>query len=241
MSVLRLAELIRERQPCVVLTGAGVSTESGIPDFRSPEGIWARYDPMEYASIDAFLADPVKVWDFYARRLDVLVAAEPNPAHAALARLEDGGWVSAVVTQNIDRLHERAGSRTVIEVHGSIRTSSCLSCYTRVPFDEVVRLLEGAAAPPCPTCGRILKPDVVMFGEPMPRAVTERAYELARGAALMLVVGSSLEVWPVAGLPLEAAAFAVVNRGPTAQDAEAELKIDAPAGETLAAVVELLS
>ena len=240
MGVRRLAELIRERQPCVVLTGAGVSTESGIPDFRSPTGIWARYDPMEYASIDAFLADPVKVWDFYARRLDMLARAEPNAAHHALARLEEAGWVSAVVTQNIDRLHERAGSRTVIEVHGSIRTSSCLSCYTRVPFDEVVQLLDDAAAPPCPTCGRVLKPDVVMFGEAMPRVATDRAYELARDAALMLVVGSSLEVWPVAGLPLEAASFAVINRGPTALDGEAVLKIDAPAGETLAAVAELL-
>lgn len=240
MSSRRLAELIRERQPCVVLTGAGVSTESGIPDFRSPTGIWATYDPMEYASIEAFHADPVKVWDFYARRLDVLARAEPNAAHHALVRLEDAGWVSALVTQNIDLLHERAGSRRVIEVHGSIRTSSCLSCYTRVPLEDVVRLLEDAVAPLCPTCSRVLKPDVVMFGEPMPRAAMERAQELARGAALLLVVGSSLEVWPVAGLPLEATSFAVVNRGPTALDREAALKVDAPAGETLAAVAELL-
>ena len=241
MSVERLAELIRTRQPCVVLTGAGVSTESGIPDFRSPTGIWARYDPMEYASIDAFRRDPVKVWEFYARRLDVLARAEPNAAHHALVRLESDGWVSALVTQNIDLLHERAGSREVIEVHGSIRTSSCLSCYTRMPLDEVVRLLDGRPAPPCPTCGSILKPDVVMFGEAMPRVAMERAYELARGAGLMLVVGSSLEVWPVAGLPLEAASFAVVNNGPTALDDRAELKIDAPAGETLAALAELLA
>jgi NAD-dependent deacetylase len=195
---------------------------------------------MEYASIDAFHADPVKVWDFYARRLDMLARAVPNAAHLALASLEEAGWVSAVVTQNIDRLHERAGSETVIEVHGSIRTSTCLSCYTRVPFDEVVRLLDGAFAPLCPTCSCVLKPDVVMFGEAMPRAAMDRAYELARGAGLMLVVGSSLEVWPVAGLPLEAPAFAVVNRGPTALDDQALLKIDAPAGETLAAIAELL-
>lgn len=241
MSVLRLTELIQERQPCVVLTGAGVSTESGIPDFRSPTGIWARYDPMEYATIDAFHRDPVKVWDFYARRLDVLAQAEPNAAHHALTALERGGWVEAVVTQNIDTLHERAGSRTVIEVHGSIRTSSCLSCYTCVPFSEVVRLLEEAPAPLCPTCGSVLKPDVVMFGEPMPAVATERAFELARATALMLVVGSSLEVWPVAGLPLEAAAFAIVNRGASALDDCAVLRIDAPAGETLTAVLELLA
>jgi NAD-dependent deacetylase len=241
MAVARLAELIRERQPCVVLTGAGVSTESGIPDFRSPTGIWARYDPMEYASIEAFRADPVKVWDFYARRLDILATAEPNAAHCALAALEQGGWVAAIVTQNIDMLHERAGSRTVVEVHGSIRTSSCLQCNTRVLLADVIRLLDGAPAPACPTCGSILKPDVVMFGELLPRAATDRAYELARSASLMLVIGSSLEVWPVAGLPLEASSFAVVNRGPTALDDEALLKIDGAAGETLAAVAELLA
>jgi NAD-dependent deacetylase len=240
MAVERLAEFIRERQPCVVLTGAGVSTESGIPDFRSPTGIWASYDPMEYASIDAFHDDPVKVWDFYGRRLHMLTDAEPNAAHLSLALLERDGWVCAVVTQNVDMLHERAASRVVIEVHGSIRTSSCLSCYTRVPLDDVIRLLDDAVAPACPTCGSILKPDVVMFGEVLPRTAIDRAYELARGAALLLVVGSSLEVWPVAGLPLEAAAFAVVNRGPTALDDQAVLKIDGPAGETLAAVAELL-
>ncbi len=240
MSVVRLADLIREHGSCVVLTGAGVSTESGIPDFRSPTGIWAQYDPMEYASIDAFQRDPVKVWGFYARRLDMLATAEPNAAHHALAQLERAGWVSAVVTQNIDLLHERAGSQTVIEVHGSIRTSSCLQCHTRVLLSDVIRLLEGAEAPGCPTCGSILKPDVVMFGELLPRAPIDRASELARGAGLMLVVGSTLEVWPVAGLPLEAAAFAVVNRGPTALDDQAVLRIDAGAGETLAALAELL-
>jgi NAD-dependent deacetylase len=240
MSVARLAELVRERQPCVALTGAGVSTESGIPDFRSPTGIWARLDPMEYASIDAFRSDPIKVWGFYARRLDMVAAAEPNAAHHALVALERGGWVTAVVTQNIDLLHERAGSQSVVEVHGSIRTSSCLQCHTRVPLADVIRLLEHASAPACPTCGSILKPDVVMFGELLPRAPMDRAYELARGAALILVVGSSLEVWPVAGLPLEARAFAVVNRGGTALDDRALLTIDAAAGETLAELVELL-
>jgi NAD-dependent deacetylase len=241
VSVERLADLIRERQPCVALTGAGVSTESGIPDFRSPTGIWAKYDPMEYASIEAFRRDPVKVWGFYAKRLDMLATAEPNAAHRALARLERGGWVSAVVTQNIDLLHERAGSQTVVEVHGSIRTSSCLQCHTRVLLADVIRLLEDASAPGCPTCGSILKPDVVMFGELLSRAPIDRAKELARSAALMLVVGSSLEVWPVAGLPLEAAAFAVVNRGPTALDGQAVLTIDAGAGKTLAALAEILT
>src|ERR1051325_431871 len=119
-----LAELLRDRQPCVVLTGAGISTESGIPDFRSPSGIWARSDPMGYATIEAFRADPAKVWDFYGRRLHMLLEAEPNDGHVALAELEHAGLVQAVITQNIDRLHERAGTRELVEVHGSIRTSS---------------------------------------------------------------------------------------------------------------------
>jgi NAD-dependent deacetylase len=236
-----LAELIRENRPTVVLTGAGVSTESGIPDFRSPTGIWTRYDPMEYATIDAFRRDPIKVWDFYARRLEVLKEAEPNAAHLALAELERRGLVQGVITQNIDRLHERAGSQNVIEVHGSIRTSSCLSCGLRVAFDEVVRALENAPAPPCPGCGAILKPDVVMFGELMPEREIERAFELAREAALLLVVGSSLEVYPVAGLPQETldagGLLAIVNRGSTPYDRSAALKLDASAGEILQALL----
>src|ERR671914_1473716 len=128
MTAERLAELIEARRPCVVLTGAGVSTESGIPDFRSPTGIWAEFDPLEYASLDAFRRDPAKVWRFYAPRFSMLTEAEPNRAHLALAELERRGLVQAVVTQNIDLLHARAGSREVIEVHGSIRTAECLRC-----------------------------------------------------------------------------------------------------------------
>ena len=242
MSVERLAELVRERQPCVVLTGAGISTESGIPDFRSPTGIWAQVDPMEVASIDAFLADPVKVWDFYARRIDVLTEAQPNDGHRALAELEDGGRVSAVVTQNIDGLHQRAGSREVVEVHGSIRTASCLDCGNVVPLADVLPLLP---VPPCPRCGRILKPDVVMFGELLDPAVIARAFAFAVGARLLLVVGSSLEVYPVAGLPQETIAaggsLAIVNRDETPYDARASVRIAAGAGETLRALAERLA
>jgi NAD-dependent deacetylase len=244
MSAERLAGLIREHQPCVVLTGAGVSTESGIPDFRSPGGIWARYDPMEFATIDAFRRDPLKVWEFYARRFEVLGHTRPNAAHHALAALERAGLVEAVVTQNVDRLHELAGSQNVIEVHGSIRTSSCLACGERASFDEVVRMLERAPAPSCPRCGSILKPDVVMFGEYLPEAAIERAAELAGSARLLLVVGSSLNVYPVAGLPQETLAtggrLAIVNNEPTPFDDRAELTIHAAAGETLSAVCQHL-
>jgi NAD-dependent deacetylase len=241
MPVERLVELLQARRPCVVLTGAGISTESGIPDFRSPGGIWAQYDPLEYATIDAFLEDPAKVWDFYGRRLAMLGSAEPNEGHRVLAELEDRGWVQAVITQNIDRLHERAGSRALVEVHGSIRTSSCLACGTVVPFDEVLGLLP---VPACPTCGRVLKPDVVLFGELLPEAAIARATQLAAQAGVLLVVGSSLEVYPVAGLPLETlaagGALALVNRGGTQFDSRASVTIDAGAGETLRALADAL-
>jgi NAD-dependent deacetylase len=231
--VTALAELLRERQPCVVLTGAGISTESGIPDFRSPTGIWAQYDPLEYATIDAFRRDPVKVWEFYALRLDALATAQPNAGHLALAELEREGRVQAVVTQNIDGLHQRAGSDDVIEVHGSIRTAACLECGADTPLQS--------APPLCPRCGAIMKPGVVMFGELLPPGTLERAAELARGAGLLLVVGSSLEVYPVAALPEETlsagGALAIVNRGPTPYDGRADVKVDAGAGETLSALV----
>jgi NAD-dependent deacetylase len=238
----RIAAWLRDAHQIVVLTGAGISTESGIPDFRSRDGIWARYDPMEYATIQAFRRDPVKVWDFYSRRLGVLQAAEPNAAHRALARLEALGFVQAIVTQNVDRLHERAGSRDVVEVHGSLRTSSCLDCGHVAGFDRVVELLP---TPRCEKCGAVLKPDVVMFGELLPVAAIERASELAREAALLLVVGSSLEVHPVAALPEETLAaggkLAIVNRGSTPYDREATLVVDGSAGEVLECVSSTFS
>ena len=229
-----LAALVRERRPCVVLTGAGISTESGIPDFRSPSGIWAEYDPMEYGTIAAFRRDPVKVWEFYALRFEALARAEPNKGHRALAELERRGLVRAVVTQNIDTLHERAGSREVVEVHGSVREAECIHCGVRVPMEDAVASLP---LPPCPECGEILKPGVVMFGELLPAQAIERAQALAAEAGLLLVVGSSLEVHPVAALPgttlASGGALAIVNRGGTPWDAEAEVVLDAGAGETL--------
>jgi NAD-dependent protein deacetylase/lipoamidase len=240
-SIDKLAALIRDNQPCVVLTGAGASTESGVPDFRSPTGIWAEFDPMEYATLGAFQRDPRKVWRFYAPRFDMLAGAEPNRVHTVLAALERKGLVRAIVTQNIDTLHERAGSRAVIEVHGSIRSSSCLSCGARYPLAEVVPLIEtGGGAPECPACGAMLKPDVVFFDELLPPGAMERATELAAEAGLMLVIGSGLEVYPVAGLPqttLDAGGkVAVVNRTPTWVDREAALVLRDKAGDVLETV-----
>jgi len=241
MSVWRLAELLAQRQPCVVLTGAGISTESGIPDFRSAEGIWAQYDPFEVAHIDAFRRDPGRVWEFYALRLDVLLRAEPNDGHRALAELEECGLVRAVVTQNVDGLHARAGSREVVEVHGSLREAECIHCGVRVPMAEAVAQLP---LPPCPECGEILKPGVVMFGELLPAEAIARAQQLAAEAGLLLVVGSSLEVYPVAGLPeqtlVAGGALAIVNRGSTPWDIEADVVIDGGAGETLGALAGIV-
>jgi NAD-dependent deacetylase len=240
--VSELADLIAENQPCVVLTGAGVSTESGIPDFRSPTGIWAEFDPLEYATLGAFRRDPEKVWRFYAPRFGMLTDAEPNRAHLALAELERRGLVQAVVTQNIDLLHARAGSREVIEVHGSIRTSTCPGCGLSLPLEEVVPLLP---LPRCAACQAVLKPDVVFFDELLPPQAIDRAYELAGAARLLLVVGSSLEVWPVAELPLvtlrAGGKVAVVNKGPTHVDDRVALKLDASAGEVLEAAVATLA
>ena len=240
-----LAQLIRARQPCVVLTGAGVSTDSGIPDFRSPTGLWAQVDPMEYASVGAFRRDPHKVWSFYRPRVEMLTGAEPNAAHYALADLERRGLVDAVITQNIDLLHERAGSRNVIEVHGSIRTATCPGCGRTATLDEVLQLLAQSDAPACQSCGALVKPDVVFFGELLPREAIDRAFGLARRAALLLVVGTALEVYPVAALPEETLAagggLAIVTKGETAYDHRAALKIDGSAGEVLAGAVEALA
>ena len=237
-----LAELIAANQPCVVLTGAGVSTESGIPDFRSPTGIWAEYDPYEVASLDGFRRDPERVWEFYGRRLDVLSDAQPNDAHRALAELEERGLVQAVITQNVDGLHGRAGSRDVIEVHGSIATATCPACGRHEERDRIRELLP---VPRCADCGAVLKPDVVMFGELLPAEAIDRATALAQDAALLLVVGSSLEVWPVAGLPEETLVhgglLAIVNREPTPYDRRAALVLHGSAGEILAECVRTMT
>ena len=229
-----------------MLTGAGISTESGIPDFRSPTGLWAEFDPQEYATIEAFRSDPEKVWRFYAPRISMLVEARPNPAHEALAELEQRGFVRAIVTQNIDLLHERAGSRDVVEVHGSIRTSTCPDCGASHSLEWVLGMItERPGDPPrCASCAAVLKPDVVFFGELLPEQQIERAYELARGAGLLLVVGSSLEVFPVAGLPHETLGaggkVAIVNLAPTSVDRSAAIRIEERAAVVLPEVTRIV-
>jgi NAD-dependent deacetylase len=227
----RLAELIRAADSVVALTGAGISVPSGIPDFRSPgTGLWSGVDPMAVAHIDVFHRDPSRFWQFYGQRFHTLGDRRPNRAHEILAELERAGALEAVITQNIDRLHARAGTERLIEVHGSIAHSGCPACGTRYELAEVRGRHERAAdhVPRC-ECGAPLKPGVVLFGELLPVQAMAEAEALAMGADLMLCIGSSLEVYPVAQLPamtLQAGGqIALVTTGPTPYDARAAIKL----------------
>jgi NAD-dependent deacetylase len=197
--------MIATSKRCVALTGAGISTASGIPDFRSPSGLWARVNPMETAHIDVWRRAPERFWDFYWERLDVAEHYQPNAAHLALTALQRAGRLAGLITQNIDGLHQKAGSADVVEVHGSVRKLVC-RCGYQVDRQHGRELAEANGVPYCPCCGEPLKPDVTLFGEVLPQAAIERAFELADGCDLMLCIGSSLEVMPVAELPAQAQA-----------------------------------
>ncbi|MGH2968008.1 MAG: SIR2 family NAD-dependent protein deacylase [Solirubrobacteraceae bacterium] len=238
--------MIRSARSVVALTGAGISVPSGIPDFRTPRtGLWANVDPMEVAHISVWRREPARFWGFYGQRFAVLDGKRPNGAHRALAELERRGRLDAVVTQNIDGLHTAAGTAEPIEVHGSVATASCLDCGARHPLADVrARLEQDVEGIPRCDCGRPLKPDVVLFGELLPEAAMQRAYELAAGAELLLCVGSSLEVWPVAELPqvtLEhGGGLAIVTTGPTPYDDRAAVKLTGDVVDELEAVVVAL-
>jgi len=245
-AVGRLADLIRSAGSVVALTGAGISVPSGIPDFRSPgTGLWERVNPMEVAHIDAFRRDPQQFWSFYGQRFQTLHDKRPNAAHLALVELERRGLLDAVITQNIDRLHHEAGTREVVEVHGSIATSSCLVCHERYPLEEVRarQAVDGDGVPRC-ACEEPLKPDVVLFGEMLPAAAIERAWGLAGAADVLLCVGSSLEVFPVAELPLVTirggGQVAIVTQGATPYDNAAAVKLSGDVVAELEAVVAAL-
>jgi NAD-dependent deacetylase len=243
---VRLAELLRGAERAVVLTGAGISVPSGIPDFRTPgEGLWDHVDPMEVAHIDAWRRDPDRFWGFYAKRFASLVDRRPNPAHEIVAELERRGLVRGVITQNVDRLHRLAGTQRLVEVHGSIDWSVCLECRGRVPLDRVVEMVaDSGGAPECEACMAPLKPDVVLFGELLPERAIAEAQQLSAEADLMLCIGSSLEVYPVAGLPAltrgGGGSLAIVTQGPTPYDREAEVKLDGDVVDELRAVLEAL-
>jgi NAD-dependent deacetylase len=242
----RVADLLRGAERAVALTGAGISVPSGIPDFRSPgSGLWEKHDPMVVAHIDAWRRDPDRFWSFYSQRFATLTDKRPNEAHLALAELERRGLIRGVITQNIDRLHRKAGTERLIEVHGSIEWSVCLRCGERLQIDRVIALLaKGEGAPRCPTCGAPLKPEVVLFGELLPERALAEAQDLAMAADLMLCVGSSLEVYPVAGLPAMTRGgggrLALITQGPTPYDSDADVKLDGDVVEELRAVLAAL-
>ena len=237
-----LAGLIAASDRVVALTGAGVSVPSGIPDFRTPgKGLWAKVDPMAVATIDAFHSDTKRFWDFYRPRFHDLADKEPNPGHTVLAELERRGRLDAVITQNIDRLHRKAGSEDVIEVHGSIATASCTSCGESYPLDEVESLFDADGVATCRGCAGKVKPDVVLFGELLPADAMARAEQLCSSADLLLCIGSSLEVHPVAGLPgltlAQGGRIAIITRSSTPYDSDAAVRLDGDVAEDLQAVL----
>jgi NAD-dependent deacetylase len=230
----------------VALTGAGASAASGVPTYRGAGGSWSRYDPSKYASIDYFRSDPGYYWRFFRdERYPALSRARPNPVHASLAELERLGRLTAVVTQNIDGLHQAAGSNRVLELHGNSHRFRCDSCRAEMSADSARRLIDDAIPPACPDCGRpSLRPDVVLFGEALPVDVLGRAAEEMARADLVIVVGSSLVVEPAASLPLRAldhgAKLAILNIDPTPLDGLASLLVREPADAVLPAALERL-
>lgn len=243
----RLADLIEDSERVVALTGAGISVPSGVPDFRSPQtGLWENVNPMEVAHIDAFRRDPKRFWDFYRPRFHMLADKQPNAAHLALAELERRGRLQAVITQNIDRLHRAAGTERLLEIHGSIATSSCMDCGATYRLEEVERMFgdERSEVPECDRCEKPIRPDVVLFGEMLPEREMAEATALAAEADLMLAIGSSLEVYPAAGLVdvtlKSGGEVVIVTQGPTPYDDEAELKLTGDVATELDSVMAMI-
>lgn len=232
--VKEAARAIFQTTNAVAVTGAGISVESGIEDFRSPGGLWTRYPPQEYATLDAFYDNPDKVWEMWYDLGETLKKAKPNPAHLTLAELEDMGHLKAVITQNIDGLHHEAGNRTVIEYHGNAAQIMCPACTRRRPMDLSQRVL---GAPRC-ECGGYMKPDIVLFGEIIPEYALKTSEMLAKGCSVMIVVGTSVQVYPAASLPYMAKEGGAVviecNIEKTAfSDVVVDHFIQGPAGKTL--------
>ena len=242
----RVADLIVNANRVVVFTGAGISTESGIPDFRSPGGIWERFNPEDF-TYQRLMSSPEarrKWWRIFQER-GLTTEAEPNPAHCAIAELDKLGKLDCVITQNIDNLHQKAGlpDDKVFELHGNMRWVVCLSCGKRYPIEKIkARLDEGEEIPDCESCHGILKPDIVLFGETLPEKVFEEATQRSHSADLFIVIGSTLIVYPAAYMPIYAvdsrAKLVIINLSPTPMDRQAAVLIKAKAGETMSKVIE---
>jgi NAD-dependent deacetylase len=242
----RIADLILKSQKVVVFTGAGISTESGIPDFRSPGGIWERFDPDDF-TYQKFISDPEsrrKQWRMLGEGL-LTHGAQPNPAHYAIAELYRLGKLDCVITQNVDNLHQKAGipDDKVFELHGNMQWAICLDCGRRYSFEEIkVRLDKGEEVPECEACRGILKPDAVLFGEQLPVQVLNEARQRSRGCDLFIVIGSTLVVYPAAYMPIYAveagAKLVIINLSTTPMDHQAAVLIRAMAGETMSNIVQ---
>lgn len=241
-----VAELIRQSRHMIAFTGAGHSTQSGIPDFRSPDsGLWERHNPMLVASIWAFRLHPKTFFDWIYPLTDTLLNAQPNPAHIALSNLEREGYLKTVITQNIDNLHQKAGSRHVLELHGHMREATCVRCYKVVATDPAIeQFFHDGKVPHC-ECGGVLKPNVILFGEELPIHILNQAMNEARRCDLILVAGSSLEVTPAADIPFLAvdsgARAIIVNLEPTAFDPRADIVIHGDVAEILPRFVQAVS
>ncbi len=238
------AELFRQARRAVVLTGAGISTPSGIPDFRSEgTGLWSRDEPMEVASLNTFRVAPERFYRWFRPLARQIFNAQPNPAHFSLAELERAGRVRVIVTQNIDLLHQKAGAQNVVEMHGTLATLSCAQCFHRAASEDYLEaFIEEGTVPLCPKCNGVMKPDVILFGEQLPQKAWLEAQSEARQCDLMLVAGSSLEVLPVAGLPMQAldrgAHLIIVNNSPTYLNVRADVVLLEDAAQALPAIAE---
>lgn len=238
------ADLIKKSQRTVTMTGAGISTPSGIPDFRSPNvGLWTRFEPMEVASLTAFRHNPEQFYQWLHPLAVQMYAAQPNPAHQSLARLQNAGYISVIITQNIDGLHTKAGSQDVLEVHGSLDSMTCTNCYHQYPAEKYIEeYITHCAIPYCQECGSILKPDVILYEEQLPVKTWVKAEAACKQCDLIMVVGTSLEVMPSAGLPIHAldhgAHLIIINNTETFLDVRAELMIHANVADILPRIAD---
>jgi NAD-dependent deacetylase len=239
-----VAELLRKAKHVVVLTGAGISTPSGIPDFRSEgTGLWSRDEPLEVASLSTFRTDPERFFVWFRPLASLIFNASPNPAHTGLAKLENAEHIQSIITQNIDALHQKAGSKNVIEMHGTLRTLSCTQCFHRAEARIYLKaFIEQGELPRCTECGSLLKPDAILFGEQLPQRAWYNAQRESRQCDLMVVAGSSLEVLPVAGLPMQAidrgAHLVILNNSTTYIDVRADVVIQEDIAEVIPAIAE---
>lgn len=241
-----IAQDIRASSHLVAFTGAGISAESGIATYRGQGGVWSKFDPNIYANIDSFLRDPSYYWNFFREvRYPMLKQAQPNPGHHALVEFERMGKLRAVITQNIDELHQQAGSSQVIELHGTTRRYFCLKCSNRFDFEAAYSMAEKHNPPPCPDCGGMIRPDTIFFGEPLKPEVLRSAFEESERSDFVLAIGSSLVVFPAADIPARAkrrgAKLAIINKDETPLDPIADYVLREASGKVLPHIVRKLT